>query len=64
MPKKSWSVGAKKAHAAMVARYGKTTGEKVFYAKANKVKGGGGSLNAKVSQAFKKGGTQKPKGRR
>jgi len=68
MPKKSWSRGAKKAFAAMTAPpskggYGRKKGEAIFYAKANKVAGGKGTLNQRASSAYKKGGSQKPKKR-
>lgn len=68
MPRKSWSRGAKKAFAAMTAPpskggYGKARGEKVFFAKANKVAGGKGTLNQRASSAYAKGRSQRPKKR-
>jgi hypothetical protein len=57
--RKSWSKGAKKAHAAMVSKYGKEKGERVFYGKAMKVGPAKGSFNQRVSKAYKTRGKQK-----
>lgn len=57
--RKSWSKGAKKAHAAMVKQYGKEKGERVFFAKARKVGPKNATFNQRVSKAYKTRGKQK-----
>lgn len=57
--RKSWSKGAKSAHAAMVQQYGVERGEKVFFAKANKVGPKDATFNQRVSKAYKTRGKQK-----
>jgi hypothetical protein len=60
MPTKSWSKGATKAYAAMVKRYGKTAGQRIFFAKSNKVnKSKSLSPGQKASKVYKTHGTQK-----
>jgi hypothetical protein len=62
IPKKSYSKGAKKALRSMRRRYGKTKGEQVFYAKANKY-GRGKSRLRKINSVYKKGGRAKARRR-
>lgn len=47
--------GAQKAHAAMVAKYGKREGERIFLAKAEE-QGVGNTIRQKVNSIYKKGG--------
>lgn len=55
MPRKG---GARKAHKAMVKKYGAKKGNKIFYAKANKNAKKGKSPHAKTQSYYKKGGKQ------
>jgi hypothetical protein len=57
--RKSWSKGAKSAHAAMTEQYGEELGEKIFYAKAMAVGPKRGTFNQRVSKAYKTRGKQK-----
>ena len=62
MPRKSWSKGAVKAFRAMTKRYGAAKGERIFWAKTNKVassKTKSKPQNQRASSVYAKGNSQK-----
>jgi len=51
--------GARKARASMRKAYGKVKGDRIFWARANKLGKKGKSRDAKARSVYKKGGKQK-----